>query len=151
MRPDRKSLHLSGKALRVGAKHSSHGQGCLRTLRTRPPCSEKNLQRTWDLSAGSAGGHNHLVLIHWYQQKGNKASEWMFFVSSGAKILDESFQGRTYTIERASKQKICTLIIKSIVPDDTATYYCAYVDPHYSRNPAITLTNTPLVAQLQTI
>uniref|UniRef100_A0A8B9V0Q9 Immunoglobulin V-set domain-containing protein n=1 Tax=Anas zonorhyncha TaxID=75864 RepID=A0A8B9V0Q9_9AVES len=76
-----------------------------------------------------------------------KTPEWMFYILTGTTAVDESFQSRTYTIERVAKQKICTLIIKSIVPDDTATYYCAYWYSHYSRNPAITSTNTPSVVR----
>ncbi|XP_066848315.1 uncharacterized protein [Anser cygnoides] len=82
------------------------------------------------------------TIIHWYQQKENKAPEWMFYISTGTTKADKSFQGHKYAVERVSDQKICTLIIKSIVPDDTATYYCAYWEPHYGRNPAITSTNT---------
>ena len=91
------------------------------------------------------------TIIHWYQQKGNKALEWMFYVTTRITRADKSFQGRTYTVETVSDQKMCTLIIKSIVPDDTATYYCAYWDSHYGRNPVITSTNTPSEAQPQTI
>uniref|UniRef100_A0A8B9TPY3 Ig-like domain-containing protein n=1 Tax=Anas platyrhynchos TaxID=8839 RepID=A0A8B9TPY3_ANAPL len=71
------------------------------------------------------------IVIHWYQQKENKAPERMFYISTGTTAVDESFQGRTYTIERVSKQKICTLTIKNIAPDVAATYYCAYWDSHY--------------------
>uniref|UniRef100_A0A8U7NQ83 Uncharacterized protein n=1 Tax=Corvus moneduloides TaxID=1196302 RepID=A0A8U7NQ83_CORMO len=41
-----KILHSNGKALRVGAKPSSHGRCCLRDLRTAPPCLENSSQKT---------------------------------------------------------------------------------------------------------
>uniref|UniRef100_A0A493TC21 Ig-like domain-containing protein n=1 Tax=Anas platyrhynchos platyrhynchos TaxID=8840 RepID=A0A493TC21_ANAPP len=75
------------------------------------------------------------IVIHWYQQKENKAPEWMFYITTGKTSVEENFQGRTYTIERISRKKICTLTISNIIPDDTAIYYCAYWDSHYSRNP----------------
>uniref|UniRef100_A0A8B9TRU0 Ig-like domain-containing protein n=1 Tax=Anas platyrhynchos TaxID=8839 RepID=A0A8B9TRU0_ANAPL len=93
--------------------------------------------------------------IHWYRHIPSRAPERllyrMFYISTGTTAVDEIFQGRTYTIERVSRQKICTLTIKNIAPDVAATYYCAYWDSHYSRNPAITSTNTPSVAQPQTV
>ena len=91
------------------------------------------------------------IIIHWYQQKENKAPEWMFYISTGVKIEDKSFQGRKYAVERVSDQKICTLTIKNIAQDAAATYYCAYWYSHYGKNPAITSTNTLSVAQPQTI
>ena len=63
----------------------------------------------------------------------------------------EALPRAMYTVETVSEQEICTLTIKNIAPDVAATYYCASWDSHGSRNPAITLTNTPSEAQPQTI
>ncbi|EOB05426.1 Ig heavy chain V region MOPC 21, partial [Anas platyrhynchos] len=88
---------------------------------TRLQCHFKEISANFDSTT-----------IHWYQQKENKAPEWMFYISTGTTKADKSLQGRTYTIERVSRQKICTLTIKNIAPDAAATYYCAYWDSHYS-------------------
>ncbi|KAI6061031.1 T-cell receptor gamma chain V domain 1 [Aix galericulata] len=108
--------------------------------RTRLQCHLKDISANFDSTT-----------IHWYQQKENNAPEWMFYISPQVKIEERSFQGRMYTVETVSDQKMCTLTIKNIAPDAAATYYCAYWDPHYSRNPAITSTKTPSVAQPQAI
>ncbi|KAI6075316.1 TCR gamma alternate reading frame protein [Aix galericulata] len=91
------------------------------------------------------------TVIHWYQQKENREPVRMLYILSGTTAVENSFQRNRYMVQNLSNQKICILIIKNIGPDDTATYYCAYWDSHYDRNPAITSTNTPSVAQPQTI
>ncbi|NWH60816.1 IGL1 protein, partial [Geococcyx californianus] len=68
--------------------------------------------------------------IHWYQQKANKTPERMVFYGSGAKVVDDGFQAYRYTVENFSQQKLCILTMNKIVPDDTATYYCAYWHSH---------------------
>ncbi|KFV40634.1 T-cell receptor gamma chain C region 1, partial [Gavia stellata] len=67
--------------------------------------------------------------IHWYQQKANKAPERILYFSQG-KSVDEGFQAHRYRVEKLSNQKLCTLTINDITPDDTATYYCAYWYSH---------------------
>uniref|UniRef100_A0A8B9ZK49 Ig-like domain-containing protein n=1 Tax=Anas platyrhynchos TaxID=8839 RepID=A0A8B9ZK49_ANAPL len=82
---------------------------------TRLQCHFKEISANFDSTT-----------IHWYQQKENKAPEWMFYISTGTTKADKSLQGRTYTIERVSRQKICTLTIKNIAPDAAATYYLSW-------------------------
>uniref|UniRef100_U3ITL5 Ig-like domain-containing protein n=1 Tax=Anas platyrhynchos platyrhynchos TaxID=8840 RepID=U3ITL5_ANAPP len=59
--------------------------------------------------------------IHWYRHIPSRAPERLLI----------------------SRKKICTLTISNIIPDDTAIYYCAYWDSHYSRNPATKNTFLP--------
>ncbi|XP_032037781.1 TCR gamma alternate reading frame protein [Aythya fuligula] len=87
---------------------------------TRLQCHFKGVSRNFDS-----------IIIHWYQEKENKAPEWMFYISTGKTSVEENFQGHTYTIERVSRKKICTLTISNIISDDTAIYYCAYWDYYY--------------------
>ncbi|NXK49010.1 TCC3 protein, partial [Chauna torquata] len=89
------------------------------------------------------------TVIHWYQHKENKAPVRVLYISSGKTTVDDNFQRHRYTVQNHSGQKLCALALKDVVPDDTATYHCAYRDPRNGRNPAITSTNTPLAAQPQ--
>ncbi|XP_052549466.1 immunoglobulin kappa light chain-like isoform X1 [Tympanuchus pallidicinctus] len=75
-------------------------------------------------------GHFDSTVIHWYQQKENKAPVRMIYFSSGTVVADESFQRHRYRIQTISGQNLCTLTIRNVIPDDAATYYCAYWDPH---------------------
>ncbi|KFP55525.1 T-cell receptor gamma chain C region 1, partial [Cariama cristata] len=65
------------------------------------------------------------TVIHWYQQKANKAPERILYFSQ-SKTVDEGFQAHRYIVERLSSQKVCILAINNVIPDDAATYYCAY-------------------------
>ncbi|NWR73655.1 IGK protein, partial [Centropus unirufus] len=69
--------------------------------------------------------------VHWYQQKPNKAPEWILVYVSGAKVVDDGFQAYRYTVENLPNQQLCVLTMDNIIPDDTATYYCAYWNSHY--------------------
>ncbi|NWQ85286.1 IGL1 protein, partial [Burhinus bistriatus] len=69
------------------------------------------------------------TVIHWYQQKANKAPQRILYLAT-AKTVDEGFQAHRYAVEKVSSQKRCILTINDVIPDDTATYYCAYWDPH---------------------
>ncbi|KFP35206.1 T-cell receptor gamma chain C region 1, partial [Chlamydotis macqueenii] len=60
-----------------------------------------------------------------YQMKANKSPERILYFSGG-KAVDASFQAHRYSVDKISSQKLCILTIKDVVPDDTATYYCAY-------------------------
>ncbi|KFP47068.1 T-cell receptor gamma chain C region 1, partial [Cathartes aura] len=68
-------------------------------------------------------------IIHWYQQKANKGPERMLYFSQ-AKVVDDGFQADRYTVEKVSGQKLYILTINNVIPDDTATYYCAYWHSH---------------------
>lgn len=77
------------------------------------------------------------IIIHWYKQKEGEAPGRLLFVS-GRKVTAESgFDANRYMAEGNSVQKQCILTIKDIIPDDAATYYCAYWDPHCDRNAKI--------------
>ncbi|NWT75353.1 IGK protein, partial [Prunella himalayana] len=69
-------------------------------------------------------------VIHWYKQKEGEAPDRLLFVSGGKVTVESGFQANRYMVERSSVQKRCVLTIKDVIPDDAATYYCAYWDPH---------------------
>nr|AAB92274.1 T-cell receptor gamma chain Vg2-Jg1 [Gallus gallus] len=69
------------------------------------------------------------TVIHWYQQKENKAPVRMIYFTSGRTKVNESFQRHRYRIQTIPTQRLCTLTIRNVIPDDAATYYCAYWDP----------------------
>ncbi|NXO61476.1 IGK protein, partial [Phainopepla nitens] len=74
------------------------------------------------------------IVIHWYKQKEGEAPERLLFAAAGHKATVEStFRENRYMVERSSVQKRCVLTIKDVIPDDAATYYCAYWDPHLWR------------------
>ncbi|NXE61829.1 IGK protein, partial [Calcarius ornatus] len=70
------------------------------------------------------------IVIHWYKQKEGEAPERLLFVSGGKVAIESGFQENRYMTEISSVQKRCVLTIKDVIPDDAATYYCAYWDPH---------------------
>ncbi|NXU03559.1 IGK protein, partial [Buphagus erythrorhynchus] len=70
-------------------------------------------------------------IIHWYKQKEGKAPERLLFVSGSEVTFEHGFQANRYMAEGNSFLKQCVLTIKDVIPDDAATYYCAYWDPHY--------------------
>ncbi|OXB57738.1 UNVERIFIED_CONTAM: hypothetical protein H355_006529 [Colinus virginianus] len=96
-------------------------------------------------------GNFDKTAIHWYQQKENNTLMRMAYSTSGATVVDDSFQKHRYMIQTVSRQKICILTIRNVLPDDAASYYCAYWVPHYGSSSAITTTNTPPAAQPQVI
>ncbi|KFM03624.1 T-cell receptor gamma chain C region 1, partial [Aptenodytes forsteri] len=68
-------------------------------------------------------------VIHWYQQKEGKAPKRMLYLSQTERV-DEGFQAHRYRTEKVSSKKLCILRITDVIPDDTATYYCAYWHSH---------------------
>lgn len=74
------------------------------------------------------------IVIHWYKQKEGEAPERLLFVSGGKVTIENGFQANRYMVDKSSVQKRCILTIKDVIPDDAATYYCAYWDPHCDRN-----------------
>ncbi|NXC20365.1 IGK protein, partial [Corythaeola cristata] len=83
------------------------------------------------------------TVIHWYQQKEGKAPERLLYFSTGKPSVESGFQAGRYLVEKVSGQKRCVLTIRDVIPDDTATYYCAYWDPHRDRNSKIIKAKTP--------
>ncbi|XP_065608824.1 immunoglobulin kappa light chain-like [Cyrtonyx montezumae] len=76
-------------------------------------------------------GNFDKTAIHWYQQKENKTLMRMTYFTSGATVVDDSFQRHRYMIQTVSRQKLCILTIRNVLPDDAASYYCAYWDEYY--------------------
>ncbi|NXC90734.1 IGK protein, partial [Cercotrichas coryphoeus] len=70
------------------------------------------------------------IIIHWYKQKEGEAPERLLFFSGRKVTVESGFQANRYIVEGNSVQKQCVLTIKDVIPDDAATYYCAYWDPH---------------------
>ncbi|NXY33151.1 IGK protein, partial [Pomatorhinus ruficollis] len=70
------------------------------------------------------------TIIHWYKQKEGEAPERFLYVSGDKVSTERGFQANRYMIDRRSVQKQYVLTIKDVIPDDAATYYCAYWDPH---------------------
>uniref|UniRef100_A0A8B9G0B2 Ig-like domain-containing protein n=1 Tax=Amazona collaria TaxID=241587 RepID=A0A8B9G0B2_9PSIT len=66
--------------------------------------------------------------IHWYQQKEGRAPERLLLFSEGRLSVETGFLARRYMVEKVSIQKRFILTIKDVIPDDAATYYCAYWD-----------------------
>ncbi|NXO45357.1 IGK protein, partial [Locustella ochotensis] len=69
-------------------------------------------------------------VVHWYKQKEGEAPERLLFFSESKLSVENGFQANRYMVERSSVQKQYVLTIKDVIPDDAATYYCAYWDPH---------------------
>uniref|UniRef100_A0A8C0IFU9 Ig-like domain-containing protein n=1 Tax=Bubo bubo TaxID=30461 RepID=A0A8C0IFU9_BUBBB len=83
------------------------------------------------------------TVIHWYQQKEGKAPERLLYYSGGKASVESGFQADRYMIETVSSQNRCVFTIKDVIPDDAATYYCAYWDPHCDRNSKIIKAKNP--------
>ncbi|XP_033367905.1 TCR gamma alternate reading frame protein [Parus major] len=87
----------------------------------RMTCEMRTLQENFDGT-----------VIHWYKQKEGEAPQRLLFVSGSKVTIESGFQTNRYLVERSSVQKQCFLTIKDVIPDDAATYYCAYWD-HYNK------------------
>ncbi|NXV98973.1 IGL1 protein, partial [Fregetta grallaria] len=84
------------------------------------------------------------TIVHWYQQKEGRAPERLLFFSGDKAVVESGFQRNRYMVEKVSSQNRCVLTIKDVIPDDAATYYCAYWDLHCDRNSKIIKAKTPL-------
>uniref|UniRef100_A0A669QE11 Ig-like domain-containing protein n=1 Tax=Phasianus colchicus TaxID=9054 RepID=A0A669QE11_PHACC len=84
------------------------------------------------LSAKLPGRFDNTV-IHWYQMKENKPPERLLFFAAGKTTVESGFQGKKYMVDKVSSRNLCILTINDVSPDDAATYYCAYWDPHLDR------------------
>ncbi|NXR12346.1 IGK protein, partial [Semnornis frantzii] len=68
-------------------------------------------------------------VIHWYQQKEGQAPVRLLYFTDGVTAVESVFQEERYTVENVPGRNRYVLTISDIVPEDTATYYCAYWDP----------------------
>uniref|UniRef100_G3UPL2 Ig-like domain-containing protein n=1 Tax=Meleagris gallopavo TaxID=9103 RepID=G3UPL2_MELGA len=82
---------------------------------------------------GDLFGHFDNTVIHWYQQKENRPPERLLFFAEGKTRVESGFQGNKYMVDKVSSQQLFILTINNVSPDDAATYYCAYWDPHLDR------------------
>uniref|UniRef100_A0A8C4J876 Ig-like domain-containing protein n=1 Tax=Dromaius novaehollandiae TaxID=8790 RepID=A0A8C4J876_DRONO len=64
------------------------------------------------------------TVIHWYQQKEDKAPDRVLYLAAEQMTVDSNFQEHKYTVARLSRQKQCILTIKNVIAEDAATYYC---------------------------
>ncbi|XP_074699712.1 T-cell receptor gamma alternate reading frame protein isoform X2 [Strix aluco] len=71
--------------------------------------------------------YNDVTIIHWYQQKENEAPVRILYLAQ-SKVVDGGFQEYRYMVEKDPHKKMCILTINDVIPDDSATYYCAYWD-----------------------
>lgn len=88
---------------------------------------QKSARMTCEIQ--TSGARFDDTVIHWYQQKEGKAPERLLFFSGGKASVESGFQASRYMVEKVSGQNRCVLTIKDVIPDDAATYYCAYWDP----------------------
>ncbi|NXP74875.1 IGK protein, partial [Ramphastos sulfuratus] len=68
-------------------------------------------------------------VIHWYQQKEGQAPVRLLYFTDGVTSVESVFQKERYMVEYVSGRSRYVLTISDVVPEDTATYYCAYWDP----------------------
>uniref|UniRef100_A0A8C3TQV0 Ig-like domain-containing protein n=1 Tax=Catharus ustulatus TaxID=91951 RepID=A0A8C3TQV0_CATUS len=90
------------------------------------------------------------IIIHWYKQKEGEAPGRLLFVSGRKVTVESGFDANRYMAEGNSVQKQCILTIKDVIPDDAATYYCAYWDPHCDRNAKIIKTKKNYLGAVST-
>ncbi|KAI1242995.1 hypothetical protein IHE44_0000560, partial [Lamprotornis superbus] len=90
-------------------------------------------------------------IVHWYKQLPGEQPKRIVYETGGTPTFDDGrdrnrmqvrrskitvergFQESRYMVEGNSFQKQCILTIKDVIPDDAATYYCAYWDPHCTK------------------
>uniref|UniRef100_A0A8C4TZE9 Ig-like domain-containing protein n=1 Tax=Falco tinnunculus TaxID=100819 RepID=A0A8C4TZE9_FALTI len=102
---------------------------------TRPPCPVQT-PRSITKSAGTVRlmcdlkgiyGDFSDTIVHWYQQKLNDAPKRILYHGERT-VVGGDFQAHRYMVEKFPSQRLCTLTINKVTPDDTANYYCAYSD-----------------------
>ncbi|NXO04957.1 TRGC1 protein, partial [Rhinopomastus cyanomelas] len=70
-------------------------------------------------------------VIHWYRQKQGEAPQRFLYSLGDKPAVESGFQEDRYMVEKVSEAKECILTIIDVIPDDAATYYCAYWDLHH--------------------
>ena len=74
------------------------------------------------------------TIIHWYQQKENKSPVWILYVTWDSTVFSESLQCHIYTIQTICRQKLCTVTVRNVIPEDalltvvpTGTVACVFL------------------------
>ncbi|XP_066193555.1 LOW QUALITY PROTEIN: T-cell receptor gamma alternate reading frame protein [Sylvia atricapilla] len=108
--------------------------GFAQEIPTQSPISitkfQKSARMTCEIQKSEANFNS--IVVHWYKQKESVAPERLLFVSGDKVTTESGFQAKRYIVERSSLLKRFVLTIKDVIPDDAATYYCAYWD-HYNK------------------
>lgn len=68
------------------------------------------------------------VYIHWYRQMPEETPERILYFSSEKPVFDKDADKRKFEAEKELTESTCTLTIKTVNQNDSATYYCAYWD-----------------------
>ncbi|KAM6209591.1 T-cell receptor gamma alternate reading frame protein [Sarcoramphus papa] len=107
--------------------------GFAQEIPVQSPISITRFQKTVRMTCEikTLGANFDSTVIHWYQQKEGKAPERLLYFSGGKASVESGFKGDRYMVEKVSGQTRCVLTIKGVIPDDAATYYCAYWDEYY--------------------
>lgn len=108
---------------------ASWSYGFAQEIPMQSPISITKFQKSARMTCEFKSVSNFDGIIHWYKQKEGKAPERLLFLSGDQVTTESGFQANRYIAERISVQKQCVLTIKDVIPDDAATYYCAYWDP----------------------
>ncbi|XP_032298449.1 TCR gamma alternate reading frame protein [Coturnix japonica] len=87
----------------------------------------------------------HNTVIHWYQLKENNPPKRLLFFAGGKTTVESGFAGNKYMVDNVSSRNLSILTINDVSPDDAATYYCAYWDPHHERFSETFGTGTKLI------
>lgn len=72
-------------------------------------------------------------VLHWYRQKEGEAPVRLLYFADGIASVESAFQADRYMVENVPGRSRCVLTISNVVPEDAATYYCAYWDPPCDR------------------
>uniref|UniRef100_A0A8C3XXT7 Ig-like domain-containing protein n=1 Tax=Catharus ustulatus TaxID=91951 RepID=A0A8C3XXT7_CATUS len=119
--------------------HTLHLDGCAQEIPIQSPISITKLKKSARMTCEIQTLETNFdgIIIHWYKQKEGEAPGRLLFVSGRKVTVESGFDANRYMAEGNSVQKQCILTIKDVIPDDAATYYCAYWDPHCDRNAKI--------------
>ncbi|KAF4801475.1 hypothetical protein TURU_034467 [Turdus rufiventris] len=125
--------------LTINDINSSDEDGFAQEIPIQSPISITKFQKSARMTCEiqTLGANFDGIIIHWYKQKEGEAPGRLLFVSGRKVTVESGFDANRYMAEGNFVQKQCILTIKDIIPDDAATYYCAYWDPHCDRNAKI--------------
>ncbi|XP_064025636.1 T-cell receptor gamma alternate reading frame protein [Pogoniulus pusillus] len=90
----------------------------------------KSARMTCELQAVSSLDSS---VLHWYRQKEGEAPVRMLYFADEIASVESAFQADRYMVENVPGRSRCVLTISNVVPEDAATYYCAYWDRTYHK------------------